>query len=65
MMASTAMTKEETVSVTAEAKWAASDHFIRGKMLSIIGWSQFYVTSSWKKLPHMIKVNLASKTWTK
>jgi hypothetical protein len=63
-MFATAMQQEEKT-VTAQEKWAAADKFTREQMLSLIGWSPSFASTSWKKLPHMVKVNFAAKTWTK
>jgi hypothetical protein len=59
------MQKEEVTTISAQEKWAVADHMTREKMLSLIGWSSSFATSSWKKLPHMVKVNLSNKIWTK
>lgn len=56
---------QEEVTVTAQEKWASADKFAREKMLTLIGWSASFAATSWKKLPHMVKVNLDGKTWTK
>jgi hypothetical protein len=55
----------EEIAVTAQVKWATSDQFTREKMLSLIGWPSCFAKISWKKLPHMVKVNLGGKRWTK
>ena len=55
--------QEKEVTVTAQEKWASADKFAREKMLGLIGWSASFASASWKKLPHMVKVNLESKRW--
>ena len=58
-------TQQEPMTLTAQEKWTGADQMTREKMLSLIGWSSSFATTSWKKLPHMVKVNLSGKTWTK
>lgn len=60
----TAMQQEEIV-LTAQEKWAVSDKFTRERMLREIGWPICFATEPWRKLKHMIQVNLALKKWTK
>lgn len=60
------MQKEEVMTtISAQEKWAVADNITREKMLNLIGWSSSFATSSWKKLPHLVKVNLSNKIWTK
>jgi hypothetical protein len=56
------MVMEEVV--TAQEKWSTADTFTRQQMLSAIGYPSSYATVSWKRLPHLVRVNLENKTWT-
>lgn len=57
--------EQKKSSVTAESLWrdGGMNQSIRLEMLSKINEGSYYATFSWKKLPHLIKVNLNNKTW--
>jgi hypothetical protein len=56
--------EQKKTTVSAQEKWAGADHNVRGQMLDVIGYSRYYVATSWKRLPGMIRTNLSNKTWT-
>jgi hypothetical protein len=60
------MEKQKTLVISAEEKWKSDgmDHKIRFEMLAALGAPQCYAKESWKKLPHILKINLQSRTWT-
>jgi hypothetical protein len=56
---------EQKKTISAEEKWKSGgmDHSIRFEMLAVLGQPQCYAKDSWKKLPHILKVNLQNRTW--
>jgi len=60
------MEMQKTVSITAEEKWkqGGMDQQIRLEMLAVIGQPRCYASESWKKLPHVLKLNLSARKWT-
>lgn len=64
-MTSATMEKKQKT-VTAQELWTSGgmDHSIRHEMLDTIGHSRSFASLSWKKLGHITKVNLESRTWT-
>jgi len=55
---------EEVKTTSAQEKWATASLVERQKMLAMIGESSYFATFSWKKLSHIVRVNLSNKTWT-
>ena len=58
------MLMEEVRTVPAQEKCATGDTFTRQKMLAVIGYASSYASTGWKRLPHLLRVNLENKTWT-
>jgi len=59
-----AMPQKTTMTITAEAKWRSADTVTRQIMLGTINAPSCYVTTSWSKLPYLIRTNLTKQNWT-
>jgi hypothetical protein len=58
------LTMDEVRTITAQEKWTDADTYTRQQMLGSIGYPSSYASTSWKRLPHMVRVNLENKMWT-
>lgn len=58
---------EPIKTVSAEERWkeGGTNQAIRMEMLRLINEPSCHASTSWKKLPYIVKANLSSKTWTK
>ncbi len=56
---------EKKPTISAQQKWADADNEVRSYMLSIISESFFWIRTSWKKLPYVVKQNLEKQSWTR
>jgi len=57
---------EQKLTISAEDRWrlGGMNHTIRIEMLTLIGVSSSYASTSWKKLPYLVKINLSNRKWT-